>query len=202
MTKILSSLVVVLASSAAQAGWLVEPYLGYESGKLAQTDTADIDLSGKTMMMDLGLRLGYRLSGGFWMAADYMYGFNGTFTYDNPSNGTNSKSNKSDLGVTLGWDIQLKYRIVLGYIIEPIYRTVDDAPGGQENSYLNGSSFKAGFGYIFTSWFAWTLEYYSNSPTKYRNNTGTYSISDTNHTFADSGFRLLVSAPLNFGGGK
>ncbi len=196
MGHFISVCFLVLMGSVAQAGFLVEPYLGYESGTLTQTDTANIDLSGKTTMVDAGLRVGYIFGRGIWLAVDYMTGFNGKFTYDDVTNGTTMKTNKTDLGVTLGFDYQRKFRMYLGYFVEPVFRTVDEAIGGQENTYLNGSSYKVGIGYIFGTWFAWSVEYYKNAPAKYRNDTGTYSVSDVNNSLAETGVRVIASIPF------
>lgn len=194
----LIALALIFFSLQAKAGWVIEPYLGYESGTLVQKDNASMDLSGKTTMNVMGLRLGYMLNHGIWFAADYMYGSSGTFKYDDALNGANQLTNKADLGLSVGVDIKRKFRMYFGYVVDGRYRTVDDIVAGQENVYTGGTSFKVGGGYVFAPWLATSLEYYSNTPLQYRNSDGTFKVSEILSAYSDSGIRFVISAPFEF----
>src|SRR5262245_1750784 len=153
MGKFLFGCLLFLVTSQARAGMFVEPYLGYESGALKQVDLlSGADLSGKTTMTDVGLRFGYKVPRGIWFALDYMNGFGGTFTYNDAINGGNSKTNKNDLALTVGYDHHGRFRMYLGYVVVPAYRTVDEG-STQESIFSEGSSYKIGIGGLWGSHF-------------------------------------------------
>lgn len=189
------AVILMFAGSTAMAGWFVEPYATYESGTLAQKDNSDFDLSGKTSMTALGVRFGYKIPRQIWIALDYSSGFGGTFKYNDATNGTDAKTNRNDAGITLGYDHAGKFRMYLGYVIEPSYRVVESS--NQETYFLNGTAGKLGLGYV-RGWFSFSVEYYSNAPTKYKIDSGTYSVTDTNSVYKESGFRAVASFPWVF----
>lgn len=176
------------------AGLHLEPYVGYESGTLNQTDTSNMDLSGGTTMTDMGVRLGYSLPLGLWVAADLMSGTGGQVKGKSSDPVASGKSSKMDMGLSVGYEFPIKLRFYGGYILSSAYTFTDDTSA--ENKFTGGTAYKLGVGYRFIPWLAFNLEYYSQAPVKYSNSAGTFDVSEVYRTFNETGFRFVTSFPI------
>lgn len=185
---------ILLSPLALRAGWVLEPYLGYETGRHTMKDNADFDASGKTSMTLFGFRGGWAHARGFWITLDALSGFAGKFSYDDPVNGADSKTARMDLGLTAGFDFPRAGRAYLGYVVAPELRM--DPGTGTEEKYLGGFGFKIGIGYTLLRNLAINLEYYGSFPKKYEIGDASGDISETFNQFSESGYRFVLSFPM------
>lgn len=98
---------VAISGSPAQADWLIEPYLGYHTGKL-KVSSADSDANGVTY----GGRLGFQSFTGLMLGADYMTGAWTAKT--NPHQDMTPK----ELGVFVGYDFPVLMRVYATYFFD------------------------------------------------------------------------------------
>lgn len=118
----------LLMSSSAFASLYLEPYLGYESGKLEDSTGSD-DFTATPIM---GLKLGYGMLG-FAGGVDYSFG---TLKVDTtPSSETDVK----DLGVFVGFTFPIMLKVSATYVL--------DAKGEANGTTSSGSGMKLGVGW-------------------------------------------------------
>ena len=94
----------VVAAPTAQAGVLIEPYVGYYMGKSTQPGSEDTDIKG----IGFGGRLGYKFLG-LMGGIDYMTGM-----YDADST-PKVDATPTDLGVFVGYEFPIMLRAYLVY---------------------------------------------------------------------------------------
>lgn len=198
--KLLLSLIMLigLSVSNANAGVLLEPYLGYQStvttlalGGAAAPATGDIkiDNSGLTF----GARLGYQFSMVF-AAVDYSTGTLKGSLKEQPvgANMTTEDQSITNLGVTVGADFMM-IRPYLGYIF--------DAQSKGSNTTTMGTAMKLGVGLGFIPKVKINLEYLMSTFTKSKDSAGnesTFSDSGFFKSASGAGFFLGVSLPFMF----
>lgn len=173
--------VAVLAARPAQAGILVEPYLGYELGTLKYTGSpnASFDLSSAA----LGLRAGVTFPLLF-VALDYSVLLGGS-AKDDTAAATKWDASGSQLFAEVGAQLPL-IRAYLGY---GIANTFELKSGGTTNKFENGTTIKAGVGTTVFPLIAVNLEYITSSYDKLNGN----SPSDSKSNF----FMLNLSVPFD-----
>lgn len=185
MKSLIMSLVLLVTTSAS-AGILVEPYIGLEKGKAvteAGINSADRDTSAAV----LGARLGYTLPILFWLGIDYSLttggkgkGANAIFTdYD---------YTRSDLYLVAGFDFPILVRAWLGYGI----MNETKASGGTSAKFDGGSHTKIGVGFTGLPFVSINIEAYNHAPSKTDGNSFAAGSS-----FKDAGFLLTASLPLD-----
>jgi hypothetical protein len=147
-----------LVALPAQAGLLIEPYLGYQFGNLKTTDGAmgaspNTGHSDSTSGLTLGGRLGLTLPLVF-IAADY-----------STTNGKSGSDNAilNQLGATAGLSLPF-FRAYLGY---SFMNDLKVQPSTGEVT-LSGSALKAGVGFTGLPFLALNLEYIMNTFNKYK----------------------------------
>ena len=107
MKKLLAVMAIAIFSATqAHAGFMVEPYLGYETGTSGQGSSED-DYTGTAF----GARLGYSMVG-FMFGADYMAG-SGTVD-DTPSLDVKS----TNLGAFIGYEFPVMFRVYASYFFD------------------------------------------------------------------------------------
>ncbi|MDG0815857.1 outer membrane beta-barrel protein [Bdellovibrio svalbardensis] len=107
MNKLLISLALILGfSGVAHANIMIEPYLGYETGK-------NTDPDGKTSGTVIGGRLAYKAPVMFWAGLDGAFE---TGTNKPDSNAlTNSDFKRTTLYAVVGVDLPILFRVWAGY---------------------------------------------------------------------------------------
>jgi hypothetical protein len=195
MKTLLTILASVLISTSAHAGFLAEPWVGYESGATQCTNaTSGADCGAKTTGFDYGARLGWMFGGGFWLAAEYMGG-SGTIKYDDGS--SDDKSETTILGATLGFDMASGLRFFAGYGFSDSYKVKSSS----SDLTFKGTSAKVGLGYKFKNNVSVNLEYYMETFTKYDVLTLTdQDVSGLFSTFKPT--RAMLTVGYVFGSGK
>jgi opacity protein-like surface antigen len=163
MKKIFAILAVMIGmSSAAHAGILIEPYLGYETGDSTYKFVSSIDPSGTEFKDSLsgvsyGMRLGYKFLLP-WIALDYTSG-TGTDKVDSKFSSTNSDFTRTSLGAVVGVNLPL-IRAWAGYGFSNEL-TLKGANGTPDTK-MKGTYLKAGVGLGFLPFVSVNLEYKIN----------------------------------------
>lgn len=196
-----SFLGVVLAAfvffhAQAGAGIMIEPWVGYESGKMKCTTSGGSDCGGDVTGMHYGARLGYKSIVGLWVAGEYN-GSSGLKTTQ-PNGDPDMDAKHTSIGATVGFDMLFGLRAFAGYNFSENLETTDSA--GDTDKFYGGSSTKIGVGYKLPMIpLAFNLEMNSATYKKYKGSNGTvYDIDTVFSTFKHTGYILSVSAPFDF----
>lgn len=144
MKKFLALFAVMFGiGSASHAGIMIEPYLGYEMGKLKDLSEGSLDGS------QAGLRLAYTLPVLFWLGVD------GTTTISatvKPDLGANEDAKRTTMYGVVGVDFPILLRAWVGY-------SVVDELKLETSGKFKGSSYKVGFGFTGLPFLSLNLEY-------------------------------------------
>ncbi|MNJ96665.1 hypothetical protein D3C87_143940 [compost metagenome] len=176
MKKLLAIVALTVGfASVSQAGWMVEPYLGYEMGKIK--DNAE----GDQTATNLGVRVAYTLPVLVWLGLDGTYGLTGEYK---PDAGSSADFNRKSLYGVVGVDLPILLRGWLGY---SLMNEVDTGSPGT----LKGSSFKIGLGFTALPFLSLNLEYINDKFDEFDGNS--FSPEAKNEAYMFS-----VSLPFNF----
>ena len=169
--------VLILGSQSAQAGIMIEPYLGYVvGGEIDDGGGATADPAGTLF----GARLGFRTLG-FMAGVDYQTGT--IEAQDWTDNAEDSDSDVTDLGVFVGYEFPILFRVYFSYFFDS-----KSEPEGSTGE-LEGSGTRLGVGYTGLPFVAINLELLSHS---YDEFDGSALSSD----FTADSYVLSVSLPL------
>lgn len=153
MKKIVIFAVFILASSAAHAGFLIEPYVGMiGAGKFDFDSLAGADDGGKMTGNLYGARIGVK-NYGFWVAANYT-SFTGKQTWltNGPADAASTTTS-----VDVGFDFPIKLRVYAGYGLNH-KMTIKSAGALPDTTYNSTSVTKIGFGYSIAFFFSLNFE--------------------------------------------
>lgn len=153
MKKLMMALTVVVLGSAAHAGILIEPNVGYETGTYEFTSSNKGDYSG-TMF---GARLGYTMMG-FMFGVDYSTG-SGTAKPD--GGGGDGKLAPTDIGAFVGYKFPIMFRAYLSYFLDSKMHDKDASAD------YKGKGYRIGIGYTGLPFVAINLEMISRSFDEY-----------------------------------
>lgn len=172
-------LVSLASAPPAQAGLLVEPYLGYHTGKIKQSGNPDSDVKG----MSFGGRLGYQQMG-VMAGLDYMTG-----SWTTESSGYKFDVTPTQLGLFVGYSFPMMLRVYGVYSFQ--------ADGKIKNGALNydqtqkGTGIKLGVGFTVMPLLSLNVEYLSATFTKDKNGN------KLNPEVKNDLFGLTVSVPFD-----
>ena len=130
-------------SAQANAGFLLEPFLGYESGKIDVDYDASIpvtDVDWDATGAELGLRLGWTFAG-LQLGAEY----HSAALLGTPTGSTiDSGVATTNMGVFVGFEFPVMFRIYGTYLLK-----IEDASDDISGSYPKpeGTGYKIGFGF-------------------------------------------------------
>lgn len=142
MKKIVAVFALVLGfTGVAKADLMVEPYLGYEFGKVK--DAAEGDLTGTQM----GLRLGYKSPLMFWAALDGTFGISGEFKDDTGKDDVK----RTTLSAVVGVDLPVLLRAWAGYGLTNELKF--------DNGSIKGHNYKIGVGFTGLPFVSLNFEY-------------------------------------------
>lgn len=131
------TLLIGLSAYQAQADLLIEPFAGYETGKVKDNNSnADADYKG----MSYGLRLGLKMMG-FGVGAEY--GGGALDTDETPS----SKFTFKNMGAFVSYDFPIMLRAYLTYFFAAD-TDIDNTPVAT----LKGSGYRLGVGWTSSPW--------------------------------------------------
>lgn len=197
---ILVSLVqLVLFAQFANAGLLVEPILGYESGSVKCTAVSSLVCDHNTTGVNFGARLGWQFSKPFWVALDYNSA-SPTAKY-NSSGVADDKVTRTVSGVAIGYEPS-NFRFWLSYGSSAEAKYVDSAtpPTTTDRSLKSGTATKAGIGYKLHRLISLNLEYSIENYAKYEQDSLTVERELLFPTYTPSRMIFSVSFPWNMGG--
>lgn len=173
MKKLLLALSMLTFTSVAQAGFMIEPYVGYETGSSKQSGSPDSDYTGTT----LGARLGYGMLG-LSFGLDYTMA-SGTIDETTPPD---TDVDATDMGLFVSYEFPILLRVYATYILS------SKADVGQPED-IEGSGMKLGVGFTGLPFVVINLEMTNRTFDEYDGQPITPEI-DLN-TYA-----LVVSLPL------
>lgn len=133
--RYLAALLLIVITSTARAEILLEPYLGYFTGKWEQ-GTSDQDVTG----LGYGARIGSQMAG-LMFGADYMTG-----SWKDDSTPTKNDITPSILGAFIGFKFPTIVRIWAMYAPEIFNPSVKFSAGSSTTKY-EGSGLKFGIGF-------------------------------------------------------
>jgi hypothetical protein len=166
----------ILTTSAAHAGFLVDPYLGYiVSGTTSATPAPTV--SGN----ELGVRLGWDWMG-FGAGLDATV--SGTYSY--AASGTTTSMTPMHYGLFASYKFPILFRAYATYF-------TNTKESQDSNNYITGTATKIGVQYTGLPFVAIGLEMYSGTG-KDRTTAGVTS----SFTGTESQTRLVISAPFSF----
>lgn len=170
---IISLIATLTVISNAQAGFMVEPYLGLERGSY-DYGNSDGDLSGT----NIGARLGYEMLG-LTFGADYMM----TKGDADPDNGGSNDFDGTDFGIFVGYQFPVLIQAYLSYFLS------SEADIDSYSGKLKGDGYRIGAGYTGFPFIVINLEYITRTYDKAGSNT-------LSNKFETTGYALNVSLPL------
>ncbi|MEN0057500.1 MAG: outer membrane beta-barrel protein [Bdellovibrio sp.] len=181
MKKILVALAMVLSyASVSQAGWLIEPYLGYEMGK---TSSGNVD--GKTELVNLGGRFAYTLPVFFWVGLDANIGMSGKYK---PDSGSDEDVKRTTLGLVVGFDLPVLLRVWAAYGFSNELKFDDSV-----STKVKGNNMKLGVGFTGLPFVSLNLEYIKDDFKDVETSLG-----NGDADFDHDSLMLSVSLPLEF----
>lgn len=176
MKKILAILALSFCfTSVSQAGWMFEPYLGYEFGKMKD------NLGGETTATNLGLRVAYTLPVLVWFGLDGTQSLTGNFKADT---GPNSDLSRTTIYGVVGVDLPILLRAWAGVSLSNEMKFKDYG-----DNKLKGNGYKLGVGFTALPFVSLNLEYINDTFTEFG---GVSASPDAKH----SSYMLSVSLPL------
>jgi len=172
------TLLIVLSGfvSTANAGLLIEPYLGYHTGEVNDGSTKD-DFSGMTY----GARVGYQHALGLMFGVDYMTG-----SWEQDSN-PKADLTPAILGVFVGYDFPVLLRV---YGVYSLSNEVKHKDTSGSSTMKGDGAIKLGVGFTGLPLVSINLEYLQASYDKSGSTTLTPAIKA-------SGYGLTVSIPFD-----
>lgn len=174
MKKIMVLFAIVMSfSSVSHAALLIEPYLGYEIGKIKNDDA-------KLNGTQLGARFGYHSPVMFWAALDYTMGMSAKWEMDS---GASSDAKRSTLYGVVGLDFPILLRGWVGVSLMDEMKL--------DNDKLKGNATKVGFGFTGLPFVSLNFEYLTEKFTDANGAT-------IDPTTENSAYMLSVSMPLEF----
>lgn len=174
MKKLLAAVILVLGfTSAAQAGIMIEPYLGFEMGKTKSPD-------GKLEGTQLGLRLAYSAPIFFWAGLDATLGVSAK---NKPDGAAESAATRSTYHAVVGVDFPILVRAWAGYGLMNDIKV--------DTGTYKGKSTKLGVGFTGLPFLSLNVEMISETFDKLDSTT-------LASEFKNDTYVLSVSLPLDF----
>ncbi|WP_413291082.1 outer membrane beta-barrel protein [Bdellovibrio sp. HCB337] len=194
MKKFFAIYVVLMALTIqyAEAGMLVEPYLGYDQSSMEVVTVGNVDASATNSGLDYGARAGYRFSQGMWLSAEYALGNGSVKPKDSAQE--DATYTKSAMSAVVGYDHD-KFRLWLGYGVSDKL-TFKDSTG---TTNLSGTNYKLGFGFKPAAQFSVNLEYLVPSYTKFNNGGADADVSTAFSKLNGASTQLSLSMPFDLG---
>lgn len=195
MKKFFAVYVVLMALQVQQAnaGVLLEPFVGYDQAPMEVVTAANSDVSATNSGLDYGLRAGYRFSQGMWLSAEYSLGSgNGK---PKAAGQEDSTYTKSAMSAVVGYD-HGDFRMWGGYGLSDKLTFKDST--GETN--FSGTNYKLGLGYKVVPSVSVNLEYQVPTYTKYNSNGGADAdLSTAFSKMSGASTQLSVSMPFDLG---
>lgn len=186
--KYISLLFFVFFSTHAQAGLMIEPILGTQSGTVSCTIVGGVPCDATVSGTKLGLHLGYKFMPMLWVAGNYEMNSGSTKNAAGTDNTT-----QNILGVDAGLDFILGIRAFVGLGLTNDLTV--KATGGDVK--FKGTTTKIGASFSPIPFFSFNLEYYMDKFTKVESAGVSYDVSTLYSKFEANRTVLSVSMPFD-----
>lgn len=163
---------VVLMSSPAMAGFYLEPYLGYENGKIGDDKLTGTNLGGKIGMDTLGFAFG----------ADVMMG---SLSIKSDTTGDSSTWKSQDVGLFAQFTFPILVKVSGTYFLQ--------SENKYEDATASGKGTKLGVGYTGLPFISINFDMIDISYDKLKTNAGSVDLTDADRKT----WMLSVSLPLS-----
>lgn len=192
----LASLLTVLVSATASAGWLVEPVIGYQSGSTSRTTAStatppDTNYSSTETSTLAGLKFGYIFGNRMTLGAEYAMLTGGKSKMDS----TESDFTSADMYLNLGYDGG-RWRAYFGYGFSSTVTYPATATSAEAK--MPGTSIKVGAGFLAMNHLAIGFEYIMPTYTKFEQSGVSVNLSDIYSKFTTSSYNINISFPFVF----
>lgn len=180
MKKLILAFALVMGfTSASQAGWMVEPYLGWERGD------AKNDLEGTLSGTAIGARVAYTLPVLVWLGLDGMYTLTGEV---DPDGGSKEDAKRTALYAVVGVDFPILVRGWFGYGLMNEWKA-----SFSPESTFKGDSMKIGVGFTGLPFVSVNFEYIKDKLDEVKSGgmTGDIDVENT-------AYMISVSLPWEF----
>jgi Outer membrane protein beta-barrel domain len=203
MFRILSLVLLLSGSSAAQAGLLFEPYAGYAAGTVRVNGASahpvasvqSLDSKGTIDGLVYGARAGW-MFGRFVLGAEYQ-GVRGSEKLKGVDESVDW--NSTAVYGMLGWRFLSGIRLFGAMTIQPYEATEETSP---EATKFTGSSRKIVLGYEYRAPVAINLEYAEYTLSDYESGSNKGKVKDYYDKFNYSAVMITVSLPFELGSGR
>lgn len=191
MKKILC-LFLILSASSAQAGFLIEPYLGYSIG--SGENSASVKTEYDQNSPFLGARLGYQTLG-LMFGIDYTMGSESDFETKSGTTTFKQDADQSTFGLFVGYNLPVMLRAWAAYYMSTSIEIQSGASIGDE---YNGSGYGLGVGFTGLPFVSLNLEYRMMTFDEFKDNSsGLKSTLSGNSEIDYNQVMLSVSLPLD-----
>lgn len=192
MKRLLIISVLLLSSSAANAGILIEPYVGFGigSGEDGDTPKTEYDLNSPF----IGGRLGYQALG-FMAGLDYTKGMESDF--ESKTSGTTSKvdGDQQTIGAFVGYNLPALLRVWVGYYFS---HKIEVQSGSSVGDEFKGGGYGLGVGFTALPLLSINLEYRMHTLDEYKDaSTGSTSALNGNNEIDFNQIMISASLPLD-----
>ncbi len=174
---ILAIFAVFAFNQAAQAGLLLEPYIGYASGQEKQTTTANYKGT------EYGARVGYSILG-FAAGAEYS-----AISFTDDSTPSQTLTN-GDLGFFVAYKFPVLFRAFASYAPSS---EIKDSSNGITSTLKSGNAMKIGVGYTGFPFININFEYQTSTYSKINSSGVDFPLSPSLTT---TGYAITISAPF------
>lgn len=185
-------LLMALQVQQADAGVLLEPFLGYDQAPMEVVTVTNTDVSATNSGLDYGARAGYRFSQGLWLSAEYSAGSGKGKS--KVAGQEDSTYTKAAMSAVVGYDHR-DFRFWGGYGVSDKMTFKDST--GETN--FSGTNYKVGFGYKAAPSVSVNLEYLVPSYTKYNTGGADADVSTMFSKMSGASTQLSVSMPFDLG---
>lgn len=186
----------VLFGSIANAGWWVEPQLGYNSYTNKVVSTSSTDTSNKGAGLHMGVMGGYLINN-MWAVGAGVQSDSNKSKYDNPANGADQDVAHTSFDAVFGFMQPKGFRAYANYAIST--KTTVTPATGTSTDFTGGTKYGVGIGYQFHDHIAVNFDYVSYKPEKFTSSGIEFNVKDYFTTLENTAVGVNVSFPFNFG---
>lgn len=184
----------------ANAGWLLEPEVGYSAGSNMSFTTGGVNYTDASTSVPVGLRAAWVASNGFFVGIDGAYFASGSLAETTGASKNDTSSfTRTTGGIELGYISSRGFKVYAGYdAVDNISITPSTTDLAAYPTALNGTGIHIGLGYYFKPHFGVSLLYTTPTYTSGAKGSTTYtSLGVANFSnISDSSAAILLTFPF------
>jgi hypothetical protein len=152
LTQKLKLLFLLFFTSQTFATFMIDPYIGYKLGSGESGDTTKVDYTFNSITYGARAGISYMM---FSVGADYSMA-SADFEYEVLTLSGKDKSDQTNLGIFVGVDLPVMFRLWGQYFIDT---TIEDTDGSDRGDELKGTGYGLGVGFTGLPFISLNLEY-------------------------------------------